>query len=655
MALTAAYLPLRHNDFVNFDDERLILDNPALRDLSTESLNGIFTRQLFTPHYKPLVYLTWAVELRFFGPDPRVFHRHNLIIYLLNTVLVLGLIALLAPADRSWRARLCGAAAVAAIWALHPMKVESVAWATERKDVLFAAFYLGAMLAYLRYLDRDRRRWLAVSALLALGSVLSKSAAISLPLGLLLIDLARGRRWNRALVTEKLPHLAVAALALALYGLLPGTGEVGSSLALLAGHGPAARLAAAAHRNLAFAAHWLMPLDLAVIYPVPDFLARPTASRLAAFASIHLAVLAALWLAIRRNPRPASALLFYTATLLPTLVTPISATNYLSDRYLYLPSLGLAACVVLATAAILRRWPILLPGLASAGAATLLLLGLLTYRQVEVWRDSERLWDHVLATQPPNPIAHNNRGAVHRQRGKAGAALADFNRALALSPHYAAALANRGDLLRQRGALADALADLDLAVALHPAEGRFYRLRGLARADLGSLPDAVADYTRAIELDPRDAEAYHLRAQAHRRLGDLAAAQSDADRALATLRHPSAQVHLLRGLILAGRGDLTGALAATTSALELEPDNAAALNNRGFLRLRLGDAAAALGDLDQALDRRPGYPLALRSRGDALSRLGRHREACTAWRAAHAGGAPAALSRLAACPDAEPY
>ena len=649
LALAAAYLPLGRNGFVNFDDDSLILDNPVLRDLSADGVAAILERQVHTPHYKPLVNLSWAAELRLFGPNPRVFHRHNLLLHLLNTLLVLGLAVRLAGRGQGRHRRLLAATAVAAIWALHPLKVESVAWAAERKDVLFAAFYLGAMLAYLRWVDGRRPPWLALSVVLFLGGVLAKSTAITLPLALLLIDLLRRRRPRPGLVLEKLPHLAVVALALYLWGLLPGPGEAGASLALLAGHGPAARLAGAAHRHLAFAAHWLLPFDLAIIYPIPGFLARPAAARLAAYAVAHLALLAALGFTLRRSRRAAAAMLFFTVTLLPTLAAPISATNYLSDRYLYLPSLGLTALVVLAAGALCRRLPSLVPALAAGGAAVAVLLGLLTYRQVGVWRDGERLWDHALAVQPPNPIAYNNRGAALRLRGDHRAALADFNRALALRPDYAEALANRGDLLRRGGAAAEGLADLDEAVHLRPDDARIYRRRGLAHAALGSLPRALADYTRALELDPTDAESYHLRAQAHRLLGDLAAAQRDSDRALARLDRPSASGHLLRALILAGRGDLEGALAATTSAVELGPDNPVALNNRGFVQLRLGRPEAALVDLDRALALRPGYALALRTRGDALAQLGRRRQACDSWRRAQAGGAPAAGRRLAAC------
>jgi hypothetical protein len=355
VALAAAYMPLRHNGFVNFDDDRLILDNPALRDLSPGSLGNILELQLFTPHYKPLVNLSWAIDLRLFGPDPRAFHRHNLMLHAVNAMLVLGLAALLAPAERAWSERLAWATVLAAIWALHPMKVESVAWAVERKDVLFAAFYLGAMLAYLRRIDRGRRRWLVLSALLALAAVLSKSTALTLPLALILIDLVRRRRLRPALGADKLPHLAVVALALYLYGLLPGPGDAGTSLGLLAAGDPLTRLVAAGHRHLAFAAHWLAPYDLAILYPVPDFLYRPGWLRAAAQALAHLALFALLAATIRHAPRIAAALLFYSLTLLPTLVAPVSKTNYLSDRYTYLPSLGLATLLLIAAAALRRR------------------------------------------------------------------------------------------------------------------------------------------------------------------------------------------------------------------------------------------------------------------------------------------------------------
>lgn len=650
LMVVAAYLPLGHNEFVNFDDDSLILGNAALDDLSPARLGDILRLQLFTPHYKPLVNLSWAAELRLFGPDPWIFHRHNLLLHLVNALLVLALVARLAPLEPSSRERWAAALAVAAIWALHPMKVESVAWATERKDVLFAALYLAALLAHLRWLDRRRPFWLGLGSLLALAAMLSKAAAITLLPALFLLDLARGRHPRLALLTEKLPYLAATMLALYLYGLLPGPGAAGAGLALLAGGEPADRLAQAAHRHLAFAGRWLAPVDLAVLYPVPDFLLRPGWARLAGYALAHLAVAAALARALRRAPRAAAAGIFFSLTLLPSLAAPISTTNYLSDRYLYLPSLGLSALVVLAATTAWRRRAAAQPALLAAAILLCLLLATLSFRQVRVWRDSETLWSHVLAVQPPHPYAYNNRGAARRDRGNDRAALADFSRALELKPDYAAALANRAGVLRRRGRSAEALTHLDQALALTPLDGRLYRARGLVHARLGRLEEALTDYDRAIELDPTDAAALYQRSAARHRTGDLAGARADIERALAALSRPTAAAHLLQATIQASQGDLEAALADADRALELDPANPVAYNNRGFLRLRLGDPAAALVDLDRALSLRPGYPLALRSRGDALSALGRSTEACAAWRQSARGGAPAVASRLARCP-----
>ena len=565
LAVAATYLPLRHNEFVNFDDDRLVLGNRALYDLSPGGLGEILSRQLFTPHYKPLVNLSWAAELRLFGRDPGAFHRHNLLLHLLNTLLVLALATRLAPPGRpSWR-RLGAALAVAAIWALHPLKVESVAWASERKDVLFAAFYLGSLLAYLRWVEGRRRGSLAASALLALAAMLSKATAITLPAALLLVDLALRRRWHRRRLAEKLPHLAAALVAAYLYGLLPGPGAAGGSLALLAGSDPAGRLAGAAHRHLAFAGHWLAPSHLAPLYPIPAFLAQPGWARMAGYALAHLALLGAVLAAARRRPRLAAAALFYSLTLLPTLVAPISTTNYLSDRYTYLPTFGLSTLAVLALRPVWRWRAAARPVLATAAALLCLALAGLSHRQVRVWRDSETLWTHTLAVQPPHPYAYNNRGAARNRRGDVDGALADFELALERQPDYAVALANRAGILRRRGRPRQALADLDRALALTPHDPRLYRARGLARAELGSLAAARADYDRALDLDPDDAVARNNRGFLRLRSADPAGALADLERALA-LRPGYGLAHRSRGDALAALGRPAAACQAWRSA-----------------------------------------------------------------------------------------
>ena len=646
-----AYLPLRHNEFVNFDDDRLILDNPILRDLSLESSGPIFERQLFTPHYKPLVYLSWAVELRLYGPDPRVFHRHNLLLHLLNTLLVLGLVARLCPQEMTSGTRIAWATAVAALWALHPMKVESVAWAAERKDVLFAAFYLGAISSYLSWVDGRRWRWLALSVLLAIGGVLSKSMAITLPAALVVIDAVRARRWRLGLLADKLPHLIVAATAVGLYGLRWGAGGIGYGVGLAGSDAvaPWDRLFAAVYRHPAFAAHWLVPTDLAVIYPIPAWFVRAHWPHFAALVAAHLALLACLPALWRRSRRAVAALLFYTLTLLPVLLAPVSTTNFLSDRYTYLPSLGLSALLVMGAAAATRRLPRCHLALAAAGVMLLTLLAGLTWRQVGVWRDSETLWDRNLAVRPPHAFAHNNRGAARLARGDQEGALADFERAVALRPEYAEARANRAEMRRRTGLLNQALSDIRIAAARQPMNAAFHRIEGSVLADLERLEEAVTSYTLALEQDPSDLEARYLRAQAHRRNGDLGAARADID-AVLHARPATADHLLLRALIRARQGDLRGALVDTTRVLELDPANAVALNNRAFLRLRLDQPALALADLDRALALRPGYGLALRSRGDALAALDRRAEACAAWRRAARAGTPATAERLAACP-----
>ena len=215
------YSPIWDHEFVNFDDDLFIYENEAIRTLEWPAIARLFQLQILTPFYKPLVYLSWALEHHFFGLDPRAFHLDNLLLHLANVALVYQLLWLLSASARRFPgATAWGVFLATAMFALHPMRVESVAWATERKDVLFGLFFLSSLITYCHYVIRRRTVFLAASCLLFLFGTLSKAAIVSLPLTLFLIDCLLERRDWRRLLLDKVPYAAILLCALGLYGFL---------------------------------------------------------------------------------------------------------------------------------------------------------------------------------------------------------------------------------------------------------------------------------------------------------------------------------------------------------------------------------------------------------------------------------------------------
>ncbi len=541
--MLAAFSPVLRADFVNLDDPFFITGNDLVRGGGPIPFRGIFSEQLFTPHYKPLVYLSWAVEQRLFGLEPFVLHLDNLLLHALNAVLVLLLtlriFQRLAPESAHNR---LAAFAAAALFALHPLRVESVAWAVQRKDVLFALFYLAALLVYVRH-SEDRGVWRgSVGALLFLLALLSKQTALTLPIALLALDYLLGRRPRGRLLLEKWPYLTVLPIGLYLYGLhgllgsgslrlLPSAGaeagQVAGPLSLAAG-----QVVSICYRLTAWIGRTLLPLDLSPAYPVPE-LGRSAEypGHLWLYPVLVVAALGAAFYSSRRGRVAAFGLSFFLITISPALVLGASETTFVSDRYTYIPSIGLTIMAGAGLRWLSGRRPGAVPWVRWALAAVVLVLALATYRQAGVWKDSTTLWEYVLSRHPQTGAAWHGRGLVRQQEGDLEGAIADHREAVRLDPRHAWAWARLGDIYRSLERLEEAERAFGRSIEAAPNYTRAYNMRGLTRFALADYRGAIEDYTKALALEPGAWEVLDNRAQARLRIGDLRGALEDSLRA----------------------------------------------------------------------------------------------------------------------------
>jgi hypothetical protein len=395
-----------------------------------------------------LDYTLWAT-------DPTGYHLTNVILHAANAVAFFFVIrGLLGPTANT------AAAAGALFFAIHPLRVESVAWVSERKDVLSGLFYLLAVLAYLRLRTasgRARFRWLVASLGCFLLGLLAKPWGMALPLALLALDGYPLRRFAteepRSVLVEKLPYalLSVGALLLTVHVARPVEG-----MRSLAEHGIAARLAQAAYGLCFYVWKTIVPLGLSPLYVLEPHL-DPARPRYVAAVVAVLGVTGTL-LALRRPRWALSACVVYVALVSPMLGFVQTGPQIAADRFTYLPCLPWA--VVLAAA--VHRVGI---RAAAPVALTLAVLGVLTFRQTQVWTDSRSLWEHALRLDPENYVAHLNLGTVHTDDTQA---VADFTAAIRLRPGLAMAWYNRGNRRRQLGDLDGAIADLTEAIRLKP-------------------------------------------------------------------------------------------------------------------------------------------------------------------------------------------
>ncbi len=502
-AVLACFLPALHGDFVAWDDDLNFTENPNYRGLAPAQLRWMATT-FHGGHYQPLTWLTLALDHAVWGMDPTGYHLTSVLLHAVNAVFVYRLIIALL-ARTSLPVGGFPAAAGALFFAIHPLRVESVAWASERRDVLSGLFWLLALLAYLRMQEGPRTRWYLVSLGCFALSLLSKAWGITLPLVLLVLDayplgrFAPGRA-RLPVLREKVPYaiLAAAGAALAVAAVRPI-----AATRTLAEHGVLARAAQAAYGLWFYLGKTVAPVRLSPLYLL-ELRLDPAAPRYVAALAGTAAATAVLALGRRRWPWAAAAAACYAIVVSPVLGFVQTGPQIAADRYTYLACLPWAVLVAAGVARLGRSGPALRAAGWGASAVGLVVLGVLTYRQTGVWRDSRTLWEHALRLDPRSWVAYTNRGVTRDGAGDPDGALADWSAAIAIHPGYALAWYDRGSARRARGDLDGALTDLNVAIVLNPRDARAWNNRGWAREVKGDVRGAAADYAEALRVAPPD-------------------------------------------------------------------------------------------------------------------------------------------------------
>jgi hypothetical protein len=489
--LTARALgPACRCGFVNYDDNIYVTGNMDVQGgLRIEGAWWAFTATR-SNHWHPLTWLSLQLDAELFGQRAWGFHLTNLLLHVANVLLLFALLRRLTGSR--WRSAL-----VAALFAVHPLHVESVAWVTERKDVLSTFFWLLTTAAYVRYTRRPGKgRYACVVVFFVLG-LLAKPMVATLPCTLLLLDYWPLRRtsWGR-LVAEKLPLflLAAASMAVSLYARREGGGlKSGEYL------GPAERLGYAVDAYVSYIYMTFWPADLAAFYPLtPGGL---PASRVAAAAAVLVLLTVVLLVLSRGRPYLAVGWLWYLGTLVPVSGVVQLGSYALADRYTYVPSIGLYLALVWGLADLLPAW------LLTPGAVLLLAAAVLASRQqVRYWQDSIALWEHNEAVTPDNFLTRTQLGFAYQQAGRLDDARDQLVAAARLRPKLALAHANLGRLDVRQGRLDEAVSCFRVAVRLEPHESRWHFLLAQALLKQGQTEAAEEEFQAARNAGSKKAD-----------------------------------------------------------------------------------------------------------------------------------------------------
>lgn len=523
------YLPALQYEFVNWDDPTYVSENLGIRTLDMEFLRRAFT-EIYFSNWHPLTMISYAVDYSIWGLNPPGYHFVNIILHTANTALVALLSVKIIGGIRQMGAPALFAAGFvpALIFGIHPIHVESVAWISERKDVLSGLFFILSALFYLSYARERKVVPYAASILACALALMSKPMAVTIPAVLLLLDFyplkrLSGRKGIIACSAEKVPFAVLSLFTVLM------TISAQKSIASVEALPLDIRFFSAFKAYVFYLEKLFIPMGLAPFYPYPLEINPLSAPYLASYITFGAITATCIALAFRYRAFIA-AWLYYTVTLLPVIGIVQVGVQAAADRYMYLPSLAILILLGAGVAyAIERKARIaMVVGLVAVCTA---ILSWVTIQQTSIWKDSLSLWNREITLFPDTAlVGYTNRGVVLSKKGEFGTALDDFNKALAINTNYREARYNRALLYKSMGKFENALSDLDVAIMIRPG-AEAYNNRGVVKKKIGDTAGAEEDYRKALELSPGSAATYFNLALTLEEKGDFDGAMLNAKKA----------------------------------------------------------------------------------------------------------------------------
>ncbi len=487
------------HQFVNYDDASYVYGNAAVRaGLSLRSVAWAFSH-IHSQNWHPLTTLSHMLDVQLFGLNASGHHFVNVLLHTTSVLLLFFVLREITGA--TWRSAL-----VAALFAIHPLHVESVAWIAERKDVLSGLFFVLTIGAYAHYVRSERRVfWYSLVAVMLLLGLLSKSMLVSLPIVLLLLDywpLARinDRRTAQRLIVEKIPLLLLAAGS-CVVTIIAQRGATGSAAEL-----PLMwRLENAAVAYAIYMGQMLWPAQLTVFYPHPEN--TLPVWEIGFGLSLIVGLTVAAFLTGKKYPYIATGWFWYVVMMVPVIgIFQVGLQGH-ADRYTYLPHIGLYVIIIWGVAELIHKLRLPSTARASVAITVLIVLGICAWRQVAYWKDSETLWTRALAVSPESDVALAGLGGVFLATGKVDAAISNFQDALRIRPNNAEVHGTLAEALMRKGQTHEAMSHWERAVALQPEDVQAHDKLGALLVQERRLGEGTAQWRESLKYDHDDANA----------------------------------------------------------------------------------------------------------------------------------------------------
>ncbi len=636
------FWPLKDCGFINFDDGDYVYENAYVQSgLSWNSIVQAFSSELMkkSGHWHPVTWLSLMLDYQIFGLNPSGYHLINLLFHVMNTILLFLIFHRMTKT-------LWPSAFVACLFAIHPLHVESVAWITERKDVLSTFFWMLTMGAYSYYVENPGfRRYFFVLLFFILG-LMSKPMLVTLPFVLLLLDYWPLHRFQEIksdhkiqpevfnsvtsdkqkkkskkklsisvkqplevkkpadpehkwsliypLLWEKVP-LFVLSMLLSIVYISP---QSTVTLTYIENLPPVVHIGNALVSYIAYIGKMIWPSNLAVLYPYPGLL---LSWQVLGSVFILIAITVVVIWRVKRSPYLATGWLWYAGTLVPVIGIVQAGNQAMADRYTYIPLIGLFIMVAWGVPDLLKKWNYRKEILLTSSVLSILCLSIKTWQQVGYWQNSITLYDHTLKVTDNNWFIYNCRGAAYNGLGNYSQAIEDYNRSIEITPVFADAYYSRGITYNVLGNYRQAIVDYNRAIEIKSGYAEAYNNRGVAYKGLGNYKQEIEDYSRAIEINPGYAEAYFNRGHAYNGLGNYSQAIEDYNRAI-EINPGDADTYLNRGVACKGLGNYKQAIEDYGKAIEIKPGYLDAYFNRGLVYLNQGDNISGCRDARKACD-----------------------------------------------------
>jgi tetratricopeptide (TPR) repeat protein len=609
----SVFWPVTQNEFLIYDDEDYILENRFVsKGWTKDGFIWAFNSKLHG-HWHPLTWLSHMTDVQLFGLDSKAHHLMNLLFHTASVLLLFRVLNRMT--GTIWQS-----AFAAAVFAFHPLNVESVAWAAERKNVLSTLLWMLTLMTYVRYSEQPGLlRYLLTLSLFAMG-MMSKVMIITLPCVLLLLDywpLCR-LRWGQScgpvhdrfqktsflkLLLEKIPFFALGLITalLTLYLIYSGRGVRAGTSYLRENY---VGINLVSYVEYLYKMFWPKDLTISYLAPYKAVLWQAVGSGIL----LAIITLFAFWM-VRRMPPLLVGWLWYLGTLVPVLRVFTRAPLAIADRYMYIPMIGILLMVSWGVPELIGRWRRRTFFLGPLACAVIAVCITLTWSQLRYWQDSVSLFRHTLAIIPDHSLAHTNLGVALKRKGMLDEAISHFEKALKKRPDFDKALVNLAATLNQQGKTQEAIPFYEKAVQIKPNHPELHNDLGLALYRQGRIREATDHFLEAVSLNPRSSKIQNNVGMAYARDGEFSKAMVHFQEAV-RLDPDFADAHNNMGNVFAEVGKIDDAVQAYEKALEINPSFVGARLNLGLTFLHQGKTDDAIVQFIRLIMEEPDLDLA---------------------------------------------